>query len=65
MDDRMELVEQRTLAESRLKECNESQYEKAEFKKKIYDLQEKVFYYYYDYLLDIIRALINKVYQNS
>ncbi|CAG8780444.1 32156_t:CDS:10 [Gigaspora margarita] len=44
MDDRMELVEQRTLAESRLKECNESQYEKAEFKKKIYDLQEKLKY---------------------
>ncbi|CAG8812678.1 9221_t:CDS:2, partial [Racocetra fulgida] len=41
LDERMELVELRTLADSRLRECNESQYEKAELKKKIYDLQEK------------------------
>ncbi|CAG8450203.1 7701_t:CDS:10 [Dentiscutata heterogama] len=44
LDERMEVVELRTLAESRLKECNESQYEKAELKKKIYDLQEKLKY---------------------
>ncbi|CAG8652111.1 4030_t:CDS:10, partial [Dentiscutata erythropus] len=44
LDERMEVVELRTIAESRLKECNESQYEKAELKKKIYDLQEKLKY---------------------
>ncbi|CAG8532002.1 3272_t:CDS:10 [Racocetra persica] len=44
LDEKMQLVELQTLADSRLRECNESQYEKAELKKKIYDLQEKLKY---------------------
>ncbi|CAG8527566.1 9434_t:CDS:10 [Diversispora eburnea] len=42
--ERMELSDLRTLAENRLRECNDSQAEKIELKKRIYEFQEKLKY---------------------
>ncbi|CAG8504951.1 3377_t:CDS:10 [Acaulospora morrowiae] len=42
--ERMELSDLRALAEARLKECNDSQAEKVELRKRIYEIQEKFKY---------------------
>ncbi|CAG8550712.1 3669_t:CDS:10, partial [Acaulospora morrowiae] len=42
MSEKLELIELRTIAESRVKELNDTQAEKAELRRKIQDLQEKI-----------------------
>ncbi|RHZ86231.1 hypothetical protein Glove_53g13 [Diversispora epigaea] len=45
MSERLELIELRSIAESRVKEFNDTQAEKAEWRRKIHEIQEKLRYF--------------------
>lgn len=48
MSEKLELIELRSIAESRLKEFNDTQAEKVELRRKIHEIQEKVIINFYD-----------------